>query len=84
MCFLLRSEFLKLLYKYYGMHFAILDLFLLCNFFFENPHLFFKSTHIFQNIPESQNAFHAICRIKILNAIKKPHCFLLRSEFLKI
>ena len=42
-----------LLYKSYGIHLAILGLFLFCLYIFWNSHLFSKSTHISQNIPES-------------------------------
>ena len=56
-----------LLYKCYGMYLAILGLFVLyVIFFFWKIHIYFqKFTHIFQNIPESQNATHNICRVRV-------------------
>ena len=48
------------LYKCYEIHLAIFFLV----FFFENPHLFQKTPHIFHNILESQKEIRNICRIR--------------------
>ena len=59
-----------LIYTYCGIRFAILGLFFLCIFL---KHIYFqKSTHISQNIPESQNAFHNIYRVTDSGFNKTP------------
>ena len=69
--FLLCSESLALHILWYTS--CILGLFFLCNFFLKIHIYFQKSMHIFHNIPESQNAFHYICRVKDSERNKK-HC----------